>query len=112
MELETPAQEKSLNNTSKKGELWKHQELAIRKAKDQKSFALLFEPGLGKTRTTLELLRHRYNSDRRINRTLIIAPLITLNNWRNEFSQYTKIPMGKIVVLDGNGKKREQMVGS
>lgn len=112
MELETPVQGKSLKNLSKKGELWKHQELAIQKAQKMSSFALLFEPGLGKTRTTLELLRHRYTSARRVQRTLIVAPLITLRNWKSEFEQYTKVPMSKIVILDGHGKKREQMIGA
>jgi SNF2 family DNA or RNA helicase len=99
------------NNLTKQGELWKHQELAIEKARELTSFALLFEPGLGKTRTTLELLRHRYNQAKRISRTLIVAPLITLKNWRDEFERYTKVPLQKIVMLDGTGKKREQMIG-
>lgn len=92
--------------------LWKHQERAIQRAKSLESFALLFDPGLGKTRTTLELLRHRYNSEKRIMRTLIVAPVITLRNWQNEFKLYTKVPLEKIVVLDGTGKTREKIIGS
>jgi len=90
----------------KMAELWAHQKEAIEKSKDLKSFALLFEPGLGKTRTLLEILRLRYNEAKRVEKTLIVAPGITLQNWRNEILQYTKIPQEKVVVLQGTGVKR------
>lgn len=89
-----------------KTELWAHQKEAISKAKGMSSFALLFEPGLGKTRTLLEILRERYNENKKIEKTLIVAPGITLQNWRNEILQYTKIPQEKIVVLQGTGIQR------
>ncbi len=92
--------------------LWKHQELAIAQGKDLKAFALLFEPGLGKTRTEIELLRIQYNQAKRIKRTLIIAPTITLENWRNEFQMFTKIDREKLVILYGTGKQREKMAGA
>jgi SWI/SNF-related matrix-associated actin-dependent regulator 1 of chromatin subfamily A len=92
--------------------LWKHQSQAINRAKELDQFALLFDPGLGKSRTTLELLRHRYNSEKRIMRTLIVAPVITLRNWQNEIKQYTKIPQDKVVVLEGTGKNREKLIGA
>jgi|GEM_PF-1497837 len=60
----------------------------------------------GKTRTVLNILRDRYNEHKKIEKTLIVAPGITLQNWRNEILQYTKIPQEKVVVLQGTGVKR------
>jgi SNF2 family DNA or RNA helicase len=87
-------------------ELWQHQTLAIEKAKHLNEFALLFEPGLGKTRTLLEILRHKFNENKKVEKTLIVAPGITLQNWRNEILQFTKIPQEKVLVLQGTGIQR------
>lgn len=88
-------------------ELWAHQKSAVERAKNRSSYAFLFEPGLGKTRTTIEVLRHRYNSAGRILKTLIVAPVITLENWKREFLEFSKIPADKIVVLSGSGAERK-----
>lgn len=82
-------------------ELWLHQKLAIEKAKTCSDLCLFFDPGLGKTRTTLEILRHVYNTHRTIYRTLIIAPKSVVTNWQREFIKYTKIPPEKVHVLKG-----------
>lgn len=86
--------------------LWKHQEEAIRKAKDKDYFAFLHSPGCGKTRTVLEVLRGVYNEAKCLHKTLIVSPLITHRNWVNEISAFTKIDLQKVGILEGSQIKR------
>lgn len=86
--------------------LWKHQEQAIALADRLTDLALLFEMGTGKTRTTIEIIRRKFNAEKRVMRTLILGPVITVKNWQNEFAMFSKIPPGVIVPLVGSGKKR------
>jgi SNF2 family DNA or RNA helicase len=88
---------------------WKHQLEAIERAKDLDGFALFFEMGAGKTATTINILRHKFNARRRVLRTLILAPPITLENWRREWGVHSKMPPDKVTVLTGEGKKRVEL---
>lgn len=93
-------------------ELWPHQQEAITRAGLQRDLALLHDPGTGKTRTAIEILKLRYNAGKRIQRTLILGPIIVLAQWKRQFEQYSKIPQEKIVVLLGAGKKRLELLES
>lgn len=86
--------------------LWQHQQDIINKAKDRNEYALFLEMGTGKTRTLLEILKHKLNTHKRYLRTLIFCPLIVTKNWQNEILKYTKIPHEKIVLLEGSGPKK------
>ena len=86
--------------------LWKHQIEAIERAKERDDFALFFSTGTGKSRTLLEILRHKYNTNKRILRTIIFTPIITQRNWLNEISTYTKIPKDKFFSLEGTGTNK------
>jgi len=86
--------------------LWKHQTVAIERAKGLNEFGLFFEQGCGKSRTLIEILRYCYNTTRRVQRTLIVSPLITLENWQREISEFSKISEAKVAVLYGSGAKR------
>jgi len=87
-------------------ELWAHQQEAINRAKNLPYYALHFEAGTGKTRTALEIMKHRFNQGQRIQRTLIFAPPIVLQNWREEWLKYTKIERKEVIVLRGTGAQR------
>lgn len=87
-------------------ELWAHQKEAIARAKEVTSLAILHEVGTGKTRTLIEILRYRYNTKKRIMRTLIIGPLIIAPQWKREFEKYSKVPQDKIAVLNKSGPSR------
>lgn len=89
-------------------ELWKHQEEAIRQAEGLPGYGFFFEPGTGKTRTVIELLKRKANAEKRLPRTLIFAPPIVLDNWRNEWFKYTAIERSRVTVLSGPGKKRHE----
>jgi SNF2 family DNA or RNA helicase len=86
--------------------LWKHQEEALRRACFTRDFALFFEMGCGKSRTLLEILRHRFNEEGRVMKTLILCPPIVIANWVNEWKLYTKINTKTVIPLIGPSKKR------
>jgi SNF2 family DNA or RNA helicase len=66
--------------------------------------------GVGKTCATIQVLRHRYSEAGHIKNTLILAPLIVLENWRREILMFSKIPDRAITVLHGTGKKRKALM--
>jgi SNF2 family DNA or RNA helicase len=89
-------------------EPWAHQKEAIERAKKSENFALFFAIGTGKTGTTINILRQKYNQNQRVMRTLILCPQIVISNWRHEFTLHSKIPGPEIVLLKGSGKQRVQ----
>ena len=91
-------------------ELWAHQKLGIERALSAFGFGFFFEAGTGKTRTCIEVLRHRYTDSKRILRTLILAPQVVCPNWKAEFAKFSKVPQDKILVLEGSGKQRLETV--
>lgn len=91
--------------------LWKHQEIGIENFKKAGgSYGFFFSVGTGKTRTALECLRWIYNSQGMLLPTLIISPLITLENWKREILKYTKIPEDQITVLHGSPDKKKKLL--
>lgn len=82
-------------------ELWTHQKEAILRASHKDYFALFFEMGTGKTRTSLEILKQKLN--RKPYRTLIVSPLVVVPNWVNEAKKWVNIP---VTALQGSQKKR------
>lgn len=86
--------------------LWKHQEAAITLAATERDLALLMDPGVGKSRTTIEILRRKYAIAGRIRKTLILSPIVVCDNWKREFAMYSKVRQEDILVLTGTGKQR------
>lgn len=62
----------------------------------------------GKSRAAIEILRRRYAAHGRIRRTLILAPIIVCQNWKEEFAMYSKVKQQDIVVLTKAGRLRER----
>lgn len=87
-------------------ELWKHQRDAIEKAKTLDHFGLFFEAGTGKTRTCIELLRHKFSQAGRVRRTFIFGPQVVVENWKREILRFSKIPKDSVIPLIGTGKDR------
>ena len=90
--------------------LWKHQALAIQKGNEIPSLALFMDPGVGKSRTTIEVLRRKYAANKGLMRTLIIAPIITLPNWKNEFKMFSKVDQRDIIIVYGSGGARVKAI--
>lgn len=93
--------------------LWKHQVEAIEKAlaMDESGYVtpdlfLAMEMGTGKTRCVIEIIRRLYAREGRVMRTLIIAPIIVLTNWKNEIAMYSKIKDHDVQILKGSGARR------
>jgi SNF2 family DNA or RNA helicase len=91
-------------------DLWEHQRLAIEKAKELANLALFCAPGTGKTRTTIDILRFRYNAARRLMRTLVVGPIIVCEQWKREFAKFSEVDPQKIVVLTGPGERRLKLL--
>ena len=86
--------------------LWAHQTEALERAKDIPSFALFFETGTGKTRTSIEIIKQKWEKHRRTLKTLILTPQVVTFNWKKEFSEYSNIPNEHVIVLHGTGDER------
>ena len=91
-------------------ELWMHQKAAIDRFKDKPWAGLLFDAGVGKTRTAIELLRHRYTEAKTILPTLILCPPVVIENWRQEILKFSKIPPTRVHKLVGTGKQRTEIL--
>lgn len=89
---------------------YKHQLEAIELASKLGSTALFWEMGTGKTGGMINILRYRYNVARRVQKTLILSPSVTLYNWKNEFKIHSNIHEDNILVLEKSGKARVKML--
>jgi SNF2 family DNA or RNA helicase len=87
-------------------EPWAHQKKGIELATPLPFFAFLFDPGTGKTGTTINTLRIKFNTNKKILRTLIFCPPIVIKNWGNEWAMHASLPPGKVHLLVGSGKSR------
>jgi SNF2 family DNA or RNA helicase len=85
---------------------WAHQQKAIDICKHRNNYALFWEMGTGKTGAMINILRHKYAEAGRLKRTLIVAPLILLRNWKNEFAMHSNIEPQEILNLEKAGPKR------
>lgn len=88
--------------------LWSHQTEGKKRALEQSAYAFLFEPGTGKTRTTIEVLRERYREAGKVLPTLIICPIIVVPNWRSEILDFSAVKPEEITMLKGSQDKRIQ----
>lgn len=90
--------------------LMNHQKDIITKSHVADDLFLAWEPGLGKTCATIQILRYKYAKEGKVMRTLILAPSVVLKNWKNEFGLYSKVDKNMIYVLDGPVKKRIERI--
>jgi non-specific serine/threonine protein kinase len=87
-------------------ELMPHQKEVIKKSFEVGDLFLAADMGTGKTCAIIQVLRHLYSYHSGLQPTLVLAPLITLQNWKREFEMFSKIPQSAIHVLTGTGKKK------
>lgn len=65
-------------------EPWAHQAQGIELGANRDWFALFFEMGTGKTLTAINILRRKFAAKKQIFPTLILCPIIVVENWRRE----------------------------
>lgn len=83
---------------------WQKKLLAL--SIEQKDVAVLADMGTGKTKGIVDVLRYKYMQYKQLQKTLIISPLVTLFNWKEEFKKNSKIPQDRIAVLHGSTDKK------
>jgi len=85
---------------------WSHQLKVIKGVKDHviNSYALFFDMGwlgAGKTKTAIELLRLKAYELGRIPKTLIICPVVVMENWKDEILMHSYFDEKEIEIIDG-----------
>lgn len=82
-------------------ELWGHQVTTAEYALDDgiDDFAIFHDPGCGKSAILVTILRHLYQRYGSVEKTVIISPIVTLPNWKNEFGMFSRIHPSDILVL-------------
>jgi len=84
---------------------YKWQLEALEMSRQMGSVGLLAEMGTGKTGALINILRLHYGRHKRMMRTLILTPLVTVYNWQDEFGIHSYIKKEDIVVLDKRSSK-------
>lgn len=87
--------------------LWDHQVKGIELAIKEPNVGLFFDPGLGKTATAINILRMHYQRNKCVVPTLIFAPIVVLNQWKDEFKRHSKIPEHVIFAITGSNRHLE-----
>ena len=62
-------------------------------------YALFAEMGTGKTKCMIDILRAKFAMNNRLMKTVIFAPLVTLNNWKAEFIVHSRVSRTSIIPL-------------
>lgn len=74
-------------------------------------WALFWDMGTGKTKQACDIMRLTAYQLDRIPKTLIIGPVVVMNNWLEEIERHTYFDTKKVQVVDGqtkpNGKKNK-----
>lgn len=88
--------------------LWKHQQDAIDKAYGKDYFGLLFEMGCGKSRTLCNILDDKFDSNKRVLRTIVFTPLMVVENLTREFQKFGRRSAEAVIALSGTLKERQK----
>ena len=90
--------------------LYAHQENILKLSKTMPHLALFWEMGTGKTLAAIEILKSKQKKHKRLLKTVIFSPLVTLSNWKDELLKFSEIPEKNIYCLNMSGKKRMDML--
>lgn len=87
--------------------LREHQIHAMRFAEHRPNVNLYWEVGVGKTGAAISIIRMRYAQEGTRLKTLILSPVVTLSNWKNEFSLFSQYKPETIHVLNQATSKKK-----
>lgn len=88
------------------GTPWQHQLAAMQKADRRDSFGLFFQPGTGKSFTSILLARRKMYQAKAWKRVLVLAPPVVLKNWKDEWLAHSNFKDHDIAVMSGPAKNR------
>lgn len=80
--------------------LWKHQEYALKKYKDREFFGLLFDCGIGKSRSAIAIAEEKGIP------VIIIAPNVICEQWKEEIEN-NKEKEWEVRVITSKTKKKK-----
>ena len=86
-------------------QIYKFQQDVIDVASTMDNFAFLWEPGSGKTCAVINTVLQKLG---KFPKTLIFAPKIALNNWKNELKMWA--PDERPEILMGNSDKKKKII--
>lgn len=90
---------------------YKFQDEIIDRASKLRHFALLMDMGTGKTLTSINILKNYWRQHGGVIETLVLCPIIALDNWKNEFLLSTQLDPELIgVVKHKDLKKRLKVI--
>ena len=70
-----------------------------------RDIGILHDMGAGKTHSATLIIRDKCTQEKRLVRTLILSPLVTLINWAEEIEMHSYIPKHNVHVLSKGGSK-------
>jgi SNF2 family DNA or RNA helicase len=82
--------------------LYDWQKKALADNAGRNNYAFLADPGTGKTCAMINVLKQKYDLNGRELKTLIVAPLVTMFNWRNELMKMGGFSKDRIQILTGS----------
>lgn len=84
-----------------------HQREGVERALNRTNFFFIWDPGTGKSKAVIDVLRNHFAVHAGILRTLIVCPPVVVKKWRDtEFRKHSKVPPEDIICLTGSGKER------
>ena len=90
--------------------LYAHQKNILELSRTMPHLALFWEMGTGKTLAAIEILKSKQKKHKRLLKTVIFSPLVTLSNWKDEILKFSDIPEDQIYCLNMTGKKRIELL--
>ena len=89
---------------------WQKQAIAMGTQLD--NMALLADMGTGKSGAMVNILRVKYGQNKRVMKTLILSPLVTLFNWKNEFYKHSYIDSDLIHPIYGSTTQKIKRINN
>lgn len=91
-------------------DLYDFQKHIVGRFKDLTYAALLCDMGTGKSPMLIQLVKHKWTVQGGVLPTVIFCPVIVLENWKKEFTRWTKLDPKHIGIVKGTAKKRLEVI--
>lgn len=89
---------------------WSHQVAAVEMAKSGNEIMLNHDVGVGKTASAVNIMRWYYAINHQKLATLVIAPIVTRDNWLQTVLEWSKLKREDVLLLRGSGNDKAAQV--